>query len=44
VEHVPMPAEIVAVLDAFIAVHHVERVFVKRKRRDWSSAEPDDYA
>jgi hypothetical protein len=44
VEHVRMPLEIAAVLDAFIAVHHVERVFVKRKRRDWTSAEPDDYA
>ncbi len=44
VEHVPMPVEIQALLDAFIAEHHVERVFVKRKRRDWSAKEPDDYA
>ncbi len=44
VEHVPMPGEIAALLDAFVAEHHVERVFIKRKRRDWSAVEPDDYA
>jgi hypothetical protein len=32
VEAVPMPAEIVARLQAFVAAHHVERPFVKRKR------------
>jgi hypothetical protein len=32
VEPVPMPDEIRALLDAFIAEHHVERPFFKRKR------------
>ena len=44
VEHVPMPVEIAAMLAAFIQDHHVERAFIKRKRRDWSAAEPDDQA
>jgi hypothetical protein len=44
VEHVPMAPEIAAMLAEFIQTHHVERVFIKRKRRDWSSAEPDDMA
>lgn len=33
VETVPMPAEIAEALAAFIAEHHVERVFVKRTRK-----------
>ena len=32
VDAVPMPREIVAVVDQFIATHHVERPFVKRRR------------
>ncbi len=44
VEHVPMTSEIAGMLADFIAVHHVERPFVKRRRRDWSSEEPDDMA
>ena len=32
VEQVPMPAEIVQRIAAFVATHHVERVFFKRKR------------
>ena len=32
VEQVPMPAEIQAHLQTFVAAHHVERVFFKRKR------------
>lgn len=32
VEPVPMPDEIAAALDAFVAEHHVERAFFKRKR------------
>jgi hypothetical protein len=44
VETVPMPAEIAAALAEFIAAHHVERAFVKRKRRNWAADEPDDFA
>jgi Protein of unknown function (DUF3305) len=33
VEAVPMPAPVVAWLEAFVARHHVERPFVKRKRK-----------
>lgn len=33
VEGVPMPAEVIAWLRDFVARHHVERPFVKRKRR-----------
>jgi hypothetical protein len=32
VEQVPMPEEIAARLAAFVAAHHVERIFFKRKR------------
>jgi hypothetical protein len=32
VEAVPMPADIVEIIDRFIAVHHVERPFLKRRR------------
>jgi hypothetical protein len=44
VENVPMPPEIAALLADFVATHHVERPFIKRKRRDWSAEEPDDMA
>jgi len=44
VETVPMAPEIAGVLAAFIEAHHVERPFIKRKRRDWVSDEPDDMA
>jgi hypothetical protein len=44
VEHVPMAPEIAGLLAEFIQAHHVERVFIKRKRRDWSADEPDDQA
>lgn len=33
VEGVPMPAPVIAWLEAFVARHHVERPFVKRKRK-----------
>lgn len=32
IEAVPMPPEIVGIVDQFIATHHVERPFVKRRR------------
>ena len=32
VEAVPMPSEIADIVDRFVATHHVERPFVKRKR------------
>ena len=32
VEAVPIPPEIVDIIDRFIAMHHVERPFVKRRR------------
>ena len=32
VDNVPMPAPIVEIVDAFVAEHHVEQVFHKRKR------------
>ena len=32
VETVPMPHDILAIIDHFIATHHVERPFVKRRR------------
>jgi hypothetical protein len=44
VEHVPMAPEIAGVVAAFVAAHHVERAFIKRRRRDWSSDEPDEQA
>ena len=34
VETVPMPADIQAAVEAFIAEHHVERPFYKRQRED----------
>ncbi|MCW3474159.1 DUF3305 domain-containing protein [Limobrevibacterium gyesilva] len=42
VEAVPMPPEIEAVLIRFIADHHVERPFVKRKRDRWAGPEEDE--
>ena len=44
VESVPMPPEIAGVVAAFIAEHHVERAFIKRKRRNWASDVPDEMA
>ncbi len=44
VEHVPMPPEIAGLLAEFIQAHHVERAFIKRKRRDWSAEKPDEQA
>ena len=35
VEAVPMPPELIAWVSSFVEVHHVEEVFVKRKRRRW---------
>jgi uncharacterized protein DUF3305 len=32
VEAVPMPADVAAIVNRFVAEHHVERPFVKRKR------------
>jgi hypothetical protein len=39
VETVPMPPEIAAVIAQFVAEHHVERVFEKRKRDKTKSKE-----
>ena len=33
VEAVPMPRDIVAIVDRFIITHHVERPFIKRRRQ-----------
>lgn len=41
VESVPMPAEIAAGVAAFIATHHVERLFVKRRRKEWTEDADD---
>ena len=35
VEPVPMPAELIAWLSAFVEMHHEDEVFKKRKRRKW---------
>lgn len=35
VEAVPMPPELVAWLSSFVAFHHEDEVFKKRKRRKW---------
>ena len=40
VEGVPMPAPVVAWLEDFVARHHVEQPFVKRKRRRGARAPP----
>jgi hypothetical protein len=42
VEHVPMAPELAALLAAFVAEHHVERAFIKRRRRRWASDEDED--
>ncbi len=42
VEHVPMPPEIAGILAEFVAEHHVERAFIKRKRRRWASSEDEE--
>ncbi len=44
VDTVAMPAEIETLLAAFVAEHHVERAFVKRRRRRWASDEDEDVA
>jgi len=44
VEHVAMAPEIAGVLAAFVAAHHVERAFIKRRRRRWDAEEPDEMA
>ena len=44
VEHVAMVPELAALLAGFVAEHHVERAFVKRRRRDWAGSEADDTA
>jgi hypothetical protein len=33
VETVPMPRDILAIVDQFIATHHIERPFIKRRRQ-----------
>jgi hypothetical protein len=38
VESVPMPSDIRSTVEAFIAEHHVERLFFKRQRADNDSA------
>jgi hypothetical protein len=42
VESVPMPAEVAALVAAFVAEHHVERPFLKRKRKNWTPEEDED--
>ena len=42
VEAVPMPRDIVAIVDRFIATHHVERPFIKRRRRPAEFDRQDD--
>lgn len=44
VEALAMPPEIQAVVAAFVAAHHVDEPFVKRKRRPASIEEPDPRA
>lgn len=39
VETVDMPEELIAILDAFIARHHVERPFIKRQRKRFDTGE-----
>ncbi|MCX7382560.1 MAG: DUF3305 domain-containing protein [Alphaproteobacteria bacterium] len=41
VESLPMPAEIAAAVAAFVAEHHVERPFIKRRRKEWSEDDDD---
>ena len=41
VEPVPMPEAVVELIDAFVAEHHVEQAFTKRKRK---RADPDALA
>jgi Protein of unknown function (DUF3305) len=33
VETVPMPRDVLAIVDQFVATHHVERPFIKRRRQ-----------
>jgi hypothetical protein len=33
VESVPMPRDIVAIVDKFIAIHHIDHPFIKRRRQ-----------
>lgn len=42
VEQVPMPPDLVAALAGFVAEHHVERVFVKRRRDGARPIEDDE--
>lgn len=44
VEAVPMPGAVAGWVAAFVAANHVERPFVKRRRRDWTGDEPDEQA
>lgn len=41
VEHVPMAPELAGLLTSFVVEHHVERSFVKRRRRRWASDEDE---
>jgi Protein of unknown function (DUF3305) len=41
IEAVPMPPEIAGIVDQFVATHHVERPFVKR-RRDQKAPSPQN--
>ena len=43
-DSVKMPAEVAGVLAEFIAEHHVERAFVKRKRKRWADEDAEDMA
>jgi hypothetical protein len=42
VEGVPMPAPVIAWLEDFVARHHVERPFVKRKRKRGATGAGDE--
>jgi hypothetical protein len=44
IETVPMDPEIERLLAAFVTEHHVERAFIKRRRRRWASDEDEDMA
>ena len=44
VETVPMPENVVAWVDAFIAKHHVDVPFVKKKKKRWFQLQEESHA
>jgi hypothetical protein len=44
VETVPMPAGVIAWVDAFVAKHHVDRPFEKKKKKRWFQLQEDAHA